>query len=152
MGNKQETKTDRGIDRPGVRQVPEGSGEHGKMEKTGCEIICGALTTLAVKGLMMMMWRLQGSQWHTVCASLTHYKQFSPPLGLSCAWSWSSKFASEGCVHPLKLCTVHHPGKKNASSFLLWPNIYVHAIESKPVSTSKLLPFLLVIRGCVHYT
>ena len=41
-----------GMDRPGVRQVPEGSGE---MEKTGCKIICGAPTTLAVKGLMMMM-------------------------------------------------------------------------------------------------
>ena len=27
----------------------------GKMEKTGCEIICDARTTLAVKGLMMMM-------------------------------------------------------------------------------------------------
>ena len=25
-----------------------------KMEKTGCKIICGAPTTLAVKGLMMM--------------------------------------------------------------------------------------------------
>ena len=25
-----------GMDRPGVRQVPEGSGEQGKMEKTGC--------------------------------------------------------------------------------------------------------------------
>ena len=44
-----------GMDRPGVRQVPEGSGEQGKMEKTGCKIICGATTTLAVKGLMMMM-------------------------------------------------------------------------------------------------
>ena len=44
-----------GIDRPGVRQVPEGSGEQGKMEKTGGKIICGAPTTLAVKGLMMMM-------------------------------------------------------------------------------------------------
>ena len=42
-------------DRPGVRQVPEGSGEQGEMEKTGCEIICGAPTTLAVKGLMMVM-------------------------------------------------------------------------------------------------
>ena len=30
-------------------------GEQGKMEKTGCKIICGAPTTLAVKGLMMMM-------------------------------------------------------------------------------------------------
>ena len=45
----------RGMDRPGVRQVPEGSGEQGKMEKTGCKIICGAPVTLAVKGLMMMM-------------------------------------------------------------------------------------------------
>ena len=38
------------MDRPRVRQVPEGSGEQGKMEKTGCKIICGALTTLMVKG------------------------------------------------------------------------------------------------------
>ena len=37
-----------GIDRLGVRQVPEGSGEQGKMEETGCKIICGAPTTLAV--------------------------------------------------------------------------------------------------------
>ena len=44
-----------GMDRPGVRQVPEGSGEQGNMEKTGCKIICAAPTTLAVKGLMMMM-------------------------------------------------------------------------------------------------
>ena len=44
-----------GMDRPGVRQVPEGSGEQGKIEKTGWEIICGALTTLAIKGQMMMM-------------------------------------------------------------------------------------------------
>ena len=39
-----------GMDRPGVRQVPEGSGERGKMEETSCEIICGAPTTLAVQG------------------------------------------------------------------------------------------------------
>ena len=39
-----------GMDRPGVRQVPEGGGEQGKMEETGCEIICGVQTTLAVKG------------------------------------------------------------------------------------------------------
>ena len=38
-----------GMDRPGVRQVPEGSGEQGKMEETGCTI-CGAPVTLAVKG------------------------------------------------------------------------------------------------------
>ena len=39
-----------GTDRPGVRQILEGSGEQKKMEETGCEIICGAPTTLAVKG------------------------------------------------------------------------------------------------------
>ena len=38
-----------GMDRPGVGQVPEGRGEQGKVEETGCEIICGAPTTLAVK-------------------------------------------------------------------------------------------------------
>ena len=43
------------MDRPGVRQVPEGGREQGKMEKTGGKIICGAPTTLAVKGLMMIM-------------------------------------------------------------------------------------------------
>ena len=42
-------------DRLRVRQVSEASEEQRKMEKTGCEIICGAPTTLAVKGLMMMM-------------------------------------------------------------------------------------------------
>ena len=39
-----------GMDRPGDRQVPEGSGEQGKMEETGCEIIYGAPPTLVVKG------------------------------------------------------------------------------------------------------
>ena len=44
-----------GMDRSGVRQVPEGSGEQGKMEKTDYKIICGVPTTLAVKELIMMM-------------------------------------------------------------------------------------------------
>ena len=38
------------MDRPGVRQVPVGIGERGTVEETGCKIICGAPTTLAVKG------------------------------------------------------------------------------------------------------
>ena len=33
------------MDGPGFRQVTEGSGKQGKMEETGCEIICGAPTT-----------------------------------------------------------------------------------------------------------
>ena len=46
-----------------------GIGEQGKMEKTGCKIICGAPTTLAVKGLMMMMRGLAGAGdiSHTEC-------------------------------------------------------------------------------------
>ena len=39
-----------GMDRPGVWKVQEGSGEQVKMEKTGCEIICGVPMTLTVKG------------------------------------------------------------------------------------------------------
>ena len=38
-----------GMDRPEVWQVPEGSGEQGKMEKTGSKS-SGAPVTLAVKG------------------------------------------------------------------------------------------------------
>ena len=55
-----------GIHRPGIRQVPEGSGEQGKMEKTGCKIICGAPTILAVKGLIMMM-MMQAESWLASC-------------------------------------------------------------------------------------
>ena len=43
-------RQDQGMDRSGVRQVSEGSGEQGKKEKTGCKIICGAPTTIEVKG------------------------------------------------------------------------------------------------------
>ena len=35
-------------------QVPEGSGEQGKRENTGCKVICAAPTTLMFKGLMVM--------------------------------------------------------------------------------------------------
>ena len=38
------------MDRPGVPQVPEGSGEQRKMEETGRDIVCDASTTPAVKG------------------------------------------------------------------------------------------------------
>ena len=48
-----------GMDKPGVRQVPEGSGEQGRMEIIGCKITCCAPTTVAVKGLMMMMMMLR---------------------------------------------------------------------------------------------
>ena len=41
-----------GLDRPGFNR-PQRAVENGKMEKTGCKIICGAPTTIAVKGQMM---------------------------------------------------------------------------------------------------
>ena len=53
-----------GMDRPGVWQVPESSGEQGKMEKTGCKITCGAPTTITIKGLMTI-----GRQGHTHLSS-----------------------------------------------------------------------------------
>ena len=50
-GQKKEVgRQHQGMDRPGVRQVPNSSGEQEKMEETSCEIICSAPTTLAVKG------------------------------------------------------------------------------------------------------
>ena len=39
-----------GMDRTGIHQVPEGCGEQGKIEETGCIIICGAQMTLVVQG------------------------------------------------------------------------------------------------------
>ena len=48
-GRGGKTTSGNGMDRPGVCQVPEGSEEQGKMEETGCEINCGAPTTLAGK-------------------------------------------------------------------------------------------------------
>ena len=39
-----------GMERPGVHQVPEGSGEQGKMKETGYKIIFGAPMTFTVKG------------------------------------------------------------------------------------------------------
>ena len=38
LTEKEVGRQHQGMDRPGVRQVPEGSGEQRKMEETGCEI------------------------------------------------------------------------------------------------------------------
>ena len=65
---KEEVGRHQGMDRPGVCQVPQGSGEQGKMEKTGCKIICSALTTLTVRGLMMMMMMMEKK--NMFCAKL----------------------------------------------------------------------------------
>ena len=71
------------MDRPGVRQVPEGSGEQEKMEETGCKIICGAPTTLAVKGLIMMIDRAFPITAHI---HLVH----SQPVGGSTRDTWTT--------------------------------------------------------------
>ena len=76
-----------GMDRPRVRQVPEGSGEQGKIEKTGCKIIRGAPTTLTVKGLMMMMMKTAAaavvvfnSRYTTTCFSCSLRSSVTCPL------------------------------------------------------------------------
>ena len=40
-----------GMDRPEVRQVPEGSGEQGTIKETGCEAVCGTQRPPVVKGV-----------------------------------------------------------------------------------------------------
>ena len=35
-------RQNQGMDRPGVRRVPKGSGDLKKMEETGCEVTCAA--------------------------------------------------------------------------------------------------------------
>ena len=79
----------REIDRPGVRQVPEGSGEQGKMEKTGCKIICGAPTTLAVKGLIMMMMMMIPSDQRPATA---------PPTAASLSSSHAARVRQSSCT------------------------------------------------------
>ena len=49
-GTEEVGRQHQGMDRPGVLQVPGGSGERRKMEGFGCEIICGAPKTVRVKG------------------------------------------------------------------------------------------------------
>ena len=50
QAGKEVGRRHQGMDRPGVRQVQEGSGEQRKMEETSCEVICGSPTTPTVKG------------------------------------------------------------------------------------------------------
>ena len=72
-----------GMDRPGVRQVPEGSEEQGKMEETGCEVICGAPTTLADKEYMMLK---------------REYQRYRIPIEKSLWWNDSQPTRSTQCT------------------------------------------------------
>ena len=49
QSDKEVGRQHQGMDMPGVRQIPEGSGEQRKMEETDCEVNCGAPMTPAVK-------------------------------------------------------------------------------------------------------
>ena len=70
-----------GMDRPGVRKVPEGSGEQRKMEETSCEIICGAKTTLAVKVIdEIMRERVCLSVCTSICLSRSRFLFLSVSL------------------------------------------------------------------------
>ena len=46
----------------------------------------------------------------------------SLPSSLSCAWSLPSKFASEGCVYSLKLCSMHQLEKVGMFLCLIYYN------------------------------
>ena len=73
------------MDRPGVRQVPEGGGEQGKMEKIACTITCGAPTTLAVMGQTIMMIIFP---WEYVAEDIA----FLLPQDLSCSCEFVSGY------------------------------------------------------------
>ena len=73
------------MDRPGVWQVPEGSGEQGKMEKTGRKIMCGAPTTLCI-----------------ISSSCSLHPAEFPPLGhVLWVWNWHIVL-SNGYVVPFQ--------------------------------------------------
>ena len=68
------------MDRPGVRKIPEGSGEQIKMEEIGCEVICCALTTLAVKGQVAVEMETQFCERQLVGLDVQN-SQVSPSAG-----------------------------------------------------------------------
>ena len=98
---KEVGRQQQGMDRPVVRQVPEGSGEQGKIEKIGFKIICGTPTTLAIKGLMMMMMMM-------MCAALIPYFHmylyFRHGFGLCCQ-TYNYKNVGSNTRHR-RICTL----------------------------------------------
>ena len=99
-----------GMDRCGVHQVPEGSGEQGKMERNGCKIICGAPTTLVVKGLMIMMMmknicqNLRDGSTHWALPLRTTFSYFDCILRSRQCQFWLKMLCSSSIK--LKLCTI----------------------------------------------
>ena len=103
-----------GMDRPRHRQVPEGSGKHGKMEETGWEVICGAQTILAVKEqmmtIMMMMMMMMMMIGYNRPRSIRHQRLESKSMSLATLF-----FAK-----PM-------PTSKDCSVGLKWVNTYLKA-------------------------
>ena len=126
-----------GMERPGVRQVPEGSGEQTKMEKTGCKIICGAPTTLAYKGLMMMMKKAsrRDTSWPSSC---------SPSSSTSC--SVRKKNTCQMALHPFsnfRRLLAHTKIIADRKTELLFADdcsLLVHTSSTAPLMQPKALP------------
>ena len=81
----------KGMDGPGVRQVPEGSGEQRKLEETGCEAICGTLTTPWYR------WR-----WRNALQFLSIYTDFLHLFLTSSFFSFFTSSSSSFFVQTLK--------------------------------------------------
>ena len=60
------------MNRPGVPQVPDDSGEQRKMEATGCEVICGAPTS------QLVSWYFEPSQPQRITSGLKTNFKLSP--------------------------------------------------------------------------
>ena len=60
------------MDRPAVRQVPDGSEKQTKIGETGCEIIRGAPTTLAVKGRVKVNVKVKVPDFEDLRETVTH--------------------------------------------------------------------------------
>ena len=96
-----------GMDRPGVRQDPEGSGEETerKMEETGSEVICGAPTTLVVKGQMKPKVK---SELPALSSVLLLLLFFPPPKSTSILYINQTGHLSNVPSDRLFICIVSH--------------------------------------------
>ena len=99
--------------RPWVCQVPAGSGEQGKMEEIGCEVICGAPTTLAVEGWMKVV---KMKEFHIPSTAQASPPHPTPPPTRGSPQDRSNTVS----IHPFKLLRYgekdRHPSHKLAHS------------------------------------
>ena len=86
------------MDRPGVRQVPEGRREQRKIKEAGCKINCGTLTTLAVEGLMMMIMTMvvvlvssMGVRVHCTLHIILNFNEYRSMLSIHSLRIWNEQ-------------------------------------------------------------